>query len=109
MEIITTQNVWTNRFRSITIDRKHVEDNRTITHLILTLSKRKGQFVVLQILTNEQFGLSEVTFQNHDLEFEQEILTSAMYIETNLHRLETLALQTISHDTTSKSIRMLFG
>ena len=105
VEIVTSKNVWTNRFRSITIDRKQADDNRTITHLILTLSARKGQFVVVQILTDDQFALSEITFRNKDLEFEEEILTSAIYIETNLHRLEALAIKTIADDTTSKSMK----
>lgn len=100
-EIITSKNLWTNRFRSITIDRKHSDDNRTITHLILTLSRRKGQFLVLQINTNDPFELSEVTFNNQNLDFEEEILTSSVYIETNLHRLESFAIQTIADDTTS--------
>jgi hypothetical protein len=95
LEIVTSNTLWTNRFRSIVIDNKQYNDNTTITHLILSLSKIKGQFVIIQINTKEVLALSEVTFNNRNENDEQDILPSSVYIEANLRRLESLAFNSI--------------
>jgi hypothetical protein len=103
-EIVSSNNnLWTNRFRSIVINNKQYNDNRTITHLILALSKIKGQFVIIQINTNDGLALSEVTFNNeNEYSDEKDILPSSIYIETNLRRLESLAFNSIPDETARK-------
>ncbi len=108
LEIVTSKYLWTNRFRSILIDNKQqYHDNTTITHLILSLSKTKGQFVIIQINTNQDLALSEITFnnENDNDNDEQEILPSSIYIESNLRRLESLALNYIPDETMRKKRR----
>lgn len=105
LEIIKTKNLWTNRFRSIVIDNKKYHDNTTITHLILSLSKIKGQFVIIRINRKEGLALSEVTFDNQNQyhqDDELNIIPSSIYIETNLHRLELLASNSLPDETIRK-------
>jgi len=103
-EIVSSNNIlWTNRFRSIVINNEHNNDNTTITHLILSLSNIKGQFVIIQINTKDGLALSEVTFNNqNENDDEQDILSSSIYIENNLRRLESLGFNSISNETMGK-------
>ncbi|CAF1177879.1 unnamed protein product [Adineta steineri] len=101
LEIVTTNNIWTNRFQTLEIENKPNDDNTTITHLILTVSKTKGQFVIIQINTKAGLALSEITFNNrneNDNNEDQDIVPSSIYIEANLRRLESLALNSIPDD-----------
>jgi len=110
-EFVTKPEFWTNRFRSIRISQQDEQQNSTITHLLLAISKLKGQFVVIQINTDQQIGISEVTFnQNNDFSSEHDhyIFPSNAYIETNLHRLESLATKSLSDPHFSKFNRMKF-
>jgi hypothetical protein len=103
LEIVPSNNLWTNRFRSIVIDNQQYNDNTPITHLIFTLSKAKGQFVIIQFNTKEGLALSEVTFNNqNENDDDQDILPSSIYIEANLRRLESLAFNSIPDDTMSE-------
>ncbi|CAF4441800.1 unnamed protein product, partial [Adineta steineri] len=82
-------------------ENKPNDDNTTITHLILTVSKTKGQFVIIQINTKAGLALSEITFNNrneNDNNEDQDIVPSSIYIEANLRRLESLALNSIPDD-----------
>ncbi|CAF2726316.1 unnamed protein product [Rotaria sp. Silwood2] len=103
LEIVTSNNLWTNRFQTISIRNHFYYDNTTITHLILSVPKTKGQFVIIQINTKESLALSEVTFNNR-IEYNEDdddylnIIPSSIYIENNLHRLELLALSSISNE-----------
>ena len=101
-EIVTLSNSWTNRFRSITINNNRQHDDATVTHLILSIVKAKGQFVIIQINTNEGLALSEVTFHHrNEFDDEQDLLPSSIYIERNLRRLESLPFNGISDLTAS--------
>lgn len=108
-EFVTKPEFWTNRFRSIRIQQQDEQQNSTITHLLLAISKLKGQFIVIQINTDQQIGISEVTFnQNLDLSTDY-IFPSNGYIESNLHRLEYLASKSLSDPHFSKFNRMKFS
>lgn len=102
LDIVTSNHLWTNRFHSIAINNNHYHDNSTITHLILSVSKTKGQFVIIQINRNEGLALSEVTFNNKNEYDDQDIVPSSVYIETNLRRLELLAMASISNEIIRK-------
>jgi len=106
LEIVTSDNLWTNRFRSVEIENNQYHDNTTITHLILALSKTKGQFVIIQINTKDGLALSEVTFDNrNENDDEEAIIPSSIYIETNLRRLELLALNSKPDEVKCKDAR----
>ncbi|CAF3724560.1 unnamed protein product [Rotaria sordida] len=99
LEIVTSNHLWTNRFHTISIQNNlYYNNHTTITHLILSIPKTKGQFVIIQINTKESLAISEITFNNQNEYDEQDIIPSSIYIETNLHRLEFLALNSISND-----------
>ncbi|CAF4575945.1 unnamed protein product [Rotaria socialis] len=91
-------NLWTNRFHSISINSNQYRDNITVIHLILPVSQTKGQFVIIQIDTKEGLALSEVTFNNRNEYDDQDIIPSSIYIEANLRRLELLAITSISNE-----------
>jgi hypothetical protein len=96
---------WTNRFRSITINSHEKSDDTTLTHLILSVGNTKGQFVIIEIVANEGLALSEVTFdERNDDEHvdEKNLLTSSIYIESNLRRLESAISNLASNGTTSE-------
>ena len=98
-----TTPLWTNRFRSITIQNNQSDDQTTLTHLILSVPQRRGQFVLIQIIADDGFALSEVTFDNRN-EFEDDQeghLPSSIYIENHLRRLESIAYKSTSETTTS--------
>ncbi|CAF3774540.1 unnamed protein product [Rotaria magnacalcarata] len=100
LEIVKSNNnnLWTNRFHSISINSNQYHDNITVTHLILSVSQTKGQFVIIQIDTKEGLALSEVTFNNRNEYDDQDIIPSSIYIEANLRRLELLAITSISNE-----------
>ena len=103
-ESILTSTSWTNQFRSITINNNQQQEDTILTHLILSVGKTKGQFVIIQITAYDGLALSEVTFDNRN-EFddpEQNILPSSIYIENNLRRLESLAMKYPIESTSSK-------
>ena len=102
--------VWTNQFRSITIQNNQSDDQTTLTHLILSVAQRRGQFVLIQIIADDGFALSEVSFDNRN-EFEddqQEHLPSSIYIENHLRRLESIAYKSTSETTKSSILFLLF-
>ncbi|UJR24949.1 hypothetical protein I4U23_006313 [Adineta vaga] len=99
LDIVSSNNIWTNRFQSLEIENSQHLDNTTITHLILTVAKTKGQFVIIQINIKEGLALSEVTFHNrNENNDDDDIVPSSIYIENNLRRLETIALHSIPDD-----------
>jgi hypothetical protein len=101
LEIVSSNHLWTNDFRSIIIEKS--SDITTVTHLILSLSNAKGQFVIIQINTNEGLALSEVTFNNrNEFNDDWDIIPSSIYIEASLHRLELLAIGSLSAGITRK-------
>jgi hypothetical protein len=108
LEIFTSNHLWTNRFRSITVDNNQHRDDTTITHLILSVPKAKGQFVIIQINTKEGLALSEVTFNNRNENNDEDIIPSSIYIEANLRRLESLAFNYIPDETTRKKEKIFF-
>ncbi|CAF1033552.1 unnamed protein product [Adineta ricciae] len=98
LDIVSSNNIWTNRFQSLEIENSQQVDNTTITHLILAVAKTKGQFVIIQVNTKEGLALSEVTFHNQNENNEEDIVPSSIYIENNLRRLESIALTSIPDD-----------
>ena len=92
-EIVTSNKLWTTHFHPIKIDHNQYNDNTTISHLVLSVSKAKGQFIIIQIDTKDGLALSEVTFKHrNDNDNKPSIVPSSIYIEANLDRLESLAL-----------------
>ncbi|CAF3351283.1 unnamed protein product [Rotaria sp. Silwood1] len=99
LEIVTSNNLWTNHFNTISIQNHLYYDNTTQTHLILSVPKTKGQFVIIQINTKEGLALSEITFNNqNEYDNDQYIIPSSIYIEANLRRLELLAYNAVSNE-----------
>ncbi|CAF0956662.1 unnamed protein product [Rotaria sp. Silwood1] len=105
LEIVTSNNLWTNHFNTISIQNHLYYDNTTQTHLILSVPKTKGQFVIIQINTKEGLALSEITFNNqNEYDNDQYIIPSSIYIEANLRRLELLAYNAVSNEIIRKVI-----
>jgi hypothetical protein len=105
LDIVSSSNIWTNRFQSLEIENSQYLDNTTITHLILAVAKTKGQFVIIQINTREGLALSEVTFHNRNENDDDDIVPSSIYVENSLRRLESLALHSVPDDAKRKKER----
>lgn len=98
LDIVASNNIWTNRFQPLAIENSQHLDNTTITHLILAVAKAKGQFVIIQINTKEGLALSEVTFHNRNENEDDDLVPSSIYVENSLRRLESLALRSVPDD-----------
>ena len=96
-ELVRSTHPWSNRFQALTISNQP-----TLTHLILAVGQGKGQFVILRLTTDEGLALSEVTFNNRNEYETDDILPSSIYVENNLHRLESALFNVSADPLTSK-------